>query len=358
MATTTLVTGATGFIGSHVARALLERGDDVRVTVRAGSRTDAIDDLDVRRVTADVTDRRALRRVMQGVQRVFHVAGVTSLRLPEEETYRVNVGGTRAVLGEALRAGVERVVYTSSVAAIGPAPWGATADETQVFRHGNLGIPYVNSKHAAELEALRFAARGLDLVMVCPSHVFGAGDLRRSSTELVRRFLLRRIPAYVDGALNVADVADVAAGHVLADERGVRGERYILGNRNYTWERLFADLGRLSGIEPPAVQLPLAVAVAAAIASERAPGPTPVTPVEVRAGGLWWAYRSSKARRELGWSTRPHEDTVEATVAFHREREGARLARQGTRQPLGLRIAGRAARGAGELAGRLGVPGR
>ena len=176
MATTTLVTGATGFIGSRVARLLVERGDDVRVTVRAGSRTDAIDDLDVRRLTADVTDRRALRRAMRGVERVFHIAGVNSLRTPEEEAWRVNAGGTRAVLGEALRAGVERVVHTSSVAAIGPAPWGSTADETQAFRHGDIGIPYVTSKHAAEVEALRAAARGLDLVMVCPCHVLGAGD--------------------------------------------------------------------------------------------------------------------------------------------------------------------------------------
>jgi len=350
MATTTLVTGATGFIGSRVARLLVERGDDVRVTVRAGSRTDAIDDLDVRRVSADVTDRRALRRAMRGVQRVFHLAGVTALRLPEEEAFRVNVGGTRAVLGEALRAGVERVVHTSSVAAIGPAPWGGTADETQAFRHGHLGIPYVASKHAAEVEALRVAARGLDLVVVCPSYVFGAGGERRSSTELVRRFMLRRIPAYVDGALNVADVADVARGHLLADERGVTGERYILGARNYTWERLFAELGRLSGIEPPAVCLPRPVALAAAEAGQRAPGQLGFgpLPVEVRAAAQWWAYRSAKARRELGWTSRPHEDTVEETVAFYAEREAGRLARSGTRQPLGWRLAG-------GVAGRLGI---
>ncbi|CAA9501678.1 MAG: Dihydroflavonol-4-reductase [uncultured Solirubrobacteraceae bacterium] len=351
MATTTLITGATGFIGERVMHALVERGDDVRATVRAGSRTDVVEELGVRCLTAEITDRRALRRAMKGVEHVFHVAGVTSLRLDEEETFRVNVAGTRAVLGEALRAGVERVVHTSSVAAIGPAPWGTTADETQVFRHGGLGIPYVSSKHAAELEALRYAARGLDLVTVCPTYVLGAGDRGRSSTDLVRRFMLRRIPAYVDGAVNVVDVEDVAAGHLLADEKGVRGERYILGNRNYTWERLLADLGRFSGIEPPAVRLPLAVALAGAAAVERAPGPTPLTPVEVRASGLWWAYRSSKARRELGWRTRPHEDTVEETIAYYREREGGRLARAGTRQPLGLRVAGFAAR---ELTSRLG----
>ncbi|HEX8104976.1 MAG TPA: NAD-dependent epimerase/dehydratase family protein [Solirubrobacteraceae bacterium] len=349
-ATRTLVTGATGFVGSHVARALVERGDDVRITCRPGSRTDAIEDLDVRRLTADVTDRRALRRAMKGVERVFHVAGVTSLRAPEDEAFAVNVGGTRAVLGEALRAGVERVVHTSSIAAIGPAPWGTTADETQVFRHGHLGIPYVSSKHAAEVEALRVAARGLDVVVVCPGHVFGAGDLRRSSTDVVRRFMLRRIPAYVDGAINIVHAADVAAGHVLADERGVSGERYILGDRNYTWDRLYADLARLSGIEAPGLRLPLPVALGMAAAAARSPVPVELgaSPVEIRATGLWWAYRSGKARRELGWTTRPHEDTVEETVRFYAERERGRLARSGTRQPLGWRLA------AG-VAGRLGV---
>ena len=355
MATTTLVTGATGYIGAQVARRLVERGDDVRVTVRPSSRLAAIAGLDVRPVTAEVTDRRALRRAMKGVDRVFHVAGATSLRLPEDQTYAINVGGTRAVLGEALRAGVGRVVYTSSAAAIGPAPWGTTADETQVFRHGALGIPCVSAKHAAELEALRIAARGLELVVVCPTHVLGAGDAGRSSTEVVRRFMLRRIPAYVDGAINVVDVADVAAGHLLADERGRPGERYILGNRNYTWERLLADLGRFSGIEPPVVRLPLPVALAVAAAVERAPGPTPFTVTEIRAAGLWWAYRSGKARRELGWTTRPHEDTVEETVAWYSEREGGRLARLGTRQPLGLRLAARAVRDTGEVASWLGL---
>ena len=154
------------------------------------------------------------------------------------------------MLEECLRAGVERVVHTSSVAAVGPAPAGGTADERQLWR-GGLGIPYVDAKHEAEVEALRIAARGLPVVVVCPAYVLGAGDFGRSSTEIVRRFMLRRIPAYVEGAINVVDVEDVAAGMLLADERGTPGERYILGNRNYTWDRLFADLARLSGVEPP-----------------------------------------------------------------------------------------------------------
>jgi dihydroflavonol-4-reductase len=339
-----LLTGATGFIGSHVARALLARGDDVRVTVRPSSPEKALDGLDVERVTADITDRQAMRRAARGIERAFHVAGSVNLRLPGDQLLRVNAEGTRTVLDACLAAGVERAVHVSSVAAIGPARPGGALDERHV-RPWPLGIPYADAKHAAELEALRIAARGLDVVVACPAHVFGAGDERRSSTEVVRRFLLRRIPAYVDGAINVVDVQDVAAGLLLCDERGKPGERYILGTRNYTWQRLFAELQRISGVEAPALRLPVAAALALAQAAARAPGPTPVTPAEIRAAAQWWTYRSSKARRELGWTTRAHEDTVEETVQYHAERLGERLLRNGRRQPLAWRVIGQAVRG-------------
>jgi dihydroflavonol-4-reductase len=338
-----LVTGATGFIGSHVVRALLARGDDVRVTVRASSPLDALEGLEIERVTADITDRAAMRRAARGVERAFHVAGTTNLRMDAARLLRANAEGTRIVLEACLDAGVERVVHTSSVAAIGPARPGGALDERHV-RTGPLGIPYADAKHAAEVEALRVAARGLEVVLACPGHVFGAGDDRRSSTEVVRRFLLRRFPAYVDGAICVVDVEDVAAGLLLCDERGAAGERYILGTRNYTWQRLFAELQQISGIEGPPVRLPVPVALALAEASVRAPGPTLVTPSEIRAAAHWWTYRSAKARRKLGWTTRPHEETVERTVRYHEERLGDRLRRAGRRQPLGWRVLGRAMR--------------
>src|SRR6476661_7136744 len=265
---TTLVTGATGLVGSHVTRLLVARGDAVRVLVRERSPLDELDGLDVELAHGDVLHRASVRRAMRGVQRVFHVAGLTSLRASADTTFAVNVGGTRIVLEEALRAGVARVVHTSSVAAVGPAPRGSTADEQQVFRAGGYGLPYVNAKHEAEVEAMRMAARGLPVVVVNPAHVFGAGDRHRSSTELVRRFLCGQILAYVDGALNIVDADDVASGHLLADEQGEVGERYILGNRNFTLDRLFADLGRLSGVEPPAVKLPVPVALAMARAAQ------------------------------------------------------------------------------------------
>jgi dihydroflavonol-4-reductase len=336
-----LVTGATGFIGSHVVRALLARGDDVRVTVRASSRHDP--GPDVEKVTADITDRAAMRRAARRTERVFHVAGTTNLRRPADELVRTNAEGTRTVLDACLVAGVQRVVYVSSVAAIGPARPGGALDERHV-RSGPLGIPYADAKHAAEVEALRVAARGLDVVVANVAHVLGRGDERHSSTEVVRRFLLRRIPAYVDGGICIVDVEDVAAGLLLCDERGVGGERYILGTRNYTWQRLFGELQRMSGIEAPAVRLPVPVALALAEAAARTPGPAPLTTAEIRAAAHWWTYRSAKARRELGWTTRPHEDTVEATVRFHEERLGDRLRRNGTRQPLPWRLVGRAMR--------------
>jgi dihydroflavonol-4-reductase len=350
----TLVTGGTGLIGSHVVRALVGRGDDVRVALRPSSRMDNLADLhlELEEAELDVLDRRAVRRALRGVERVFHIAGTTSLRQPAETLFRIDVQCTRTVLEEALRAGVERVVYTSSVAAIGPAPRGSTADERQAFR-GSYGIPYVAAKREAEVEALRLAARGLPVVIVNPAQVFGPGDLYRSSTVLVRRFLRRRIPVYVDGAINIVDVADVARGHLLADERGVVGERYILGNRNYTWERLFADLGRVSGVEPPAVRLPLPAALAFARAAEAVPGVPLVTPVEIRAASKWWTYRNTKAKRELGWKPSPHEETVESTVAWYRAREGDSMAREGSRQPVGLRLAGFAVRQAGGVIGRF-----
>jgi dihydroflavonol-4-reductase len=349
----TLVTGATGLVGSHVARALVQRGDAVRVTFRDRSRWDNLAGLDVESVNCDVCDRRSVRRALKGIERVFHVAGMTSLRAPARELFRVNVLGTRTVLEECRAADVQRVVFTSSVAALGPARHGSTADETNVFEAGGFDIPYVNAKREADAEAMRLAALGLPVIIVNPTHVLGRGDVNRSTTEVVRRFLRREIPLYVDGALCVVDAADVARGQLLADERGALGERYILGGRNFTLDRLFADLGRLSGVEPPALKLPVGAALALAEALERMPGRPALTRTEVRAGSLWWAYRSTKAKRELGWQTSPHEDTLEATIAWYREREGDDLARPGARQPAAWRLAGAAGRLVGGVASRL-----
>jgi dihydroflavonol-4-reductase len=286
---------------------------------------------------ADIRDRATIRRALKGADRVFHIAGLQSTHPNDaERLYQVNVGGTRIVLEEALRAGVERVVYTSSAAAVGPAPEGQTADERQLFTAAHLNIPYVNSKHEAEVEAMRLAARGLPLVVVNPCNVFGRGDIYARATSMVRRFLLGRLPVYTNGALNVVDVGDVAKGHVLADERGLVGERYILGNRNYTTDRLFADLARLSGVEHPPLKLDPTVAVrlGQAIESLVPRGRAPISSDEIRLTTCWWTYRNAKAKRELGFQPSPHEDTIEATVEWYLEREADRLARSRRTQPV------------------------
>ena len=334
----TLVTGGSGFIGSHVTRLLVERGDQVRALVHRRSRP--LDGLELEQVRGDVTDRRSVRRALRGVDRVFHLAGSANLTLTRGRMFRLNVEGARIVLEEALRAEVTRVVLTSSASAIGPAPAKQIADERTGWEAGRYAIPFADSKHAEEVEALRLLGRGLPLVTVNPTHVLGAGDPGRSSTAFVLRFLRRQIPAYVEGTLNVVGVEDVARGHLLADERGQVGERYILGNRNYTTDRLFADLGRLSGVEPPAVKLPLPVALGLTEAVSRLGGPQLPTPTEVRASSLNWAFSNAKARRELRWRTSPHEDCLEETIAFYRDTPGFRVARPGTRQPLSLRALG------------------
>jgi dihydroflavonol-4-reductase len=351
----TLVTGGNGFVGSAVVRLLAERGDDLRLTVRKRSRVDQLRGIEYQAVNCDVLDRAAVRRAMKGVERVFHLAGLVSMRPADEDRlFDVNVGGTRIVLEEAMRAGVERVVHTSSVGAVGHSAPGDAADERQLFTAGHLGISYINSKHESEVEALRLAAQGCPVVVVNPAYVLGAGDVYARTTSIVRRFLLGRIPAYVGGALNIVDVEDVARGHLLADERGQVGERYILGNRNYTLGRLFADLTRLSGVEAPALRLTPAVALALAQTFEVAPVRAPITVQEVRLASHWWTYRNTKAKRELGWSTSPHEDTVEATVEWYLEQEGDRLARARRTQPVGWKAAAAAVRAAEGIAGAAG----
>ena len=336
----TLVTGGNGFIGSAVTRLLAERGDELRLLVRRRSRLGQLSDLEFEKVVGDVRDRRAVRRALKGVDRVFHLAGVISLRDADADLlFEVNVGGTRTVMEEALRAEVERVVHMSSVASIGPAPWGQTADERQLFTAAHLGIPYVNSKHEGEAEAMRLAARGLPVVVANPAYVFGAGDVYGRATAIVRRFMLGRIPAYVPGGLNVVDVQDVARGVLLCDERGEVGERYILGNRNYTLDRLFADLARLSGVEPPAMRLSPPLALRLTQAAEAAGIWTGFTSTDAKLAGQWWCYRNGKAKRELGWTTTPHEDPIEATVAWYRDREADRLARTPRSQPVTLKAA-------------------
>jgi dihydroflavonol-4-reductase len=337
----TLVTGGSGFIGTHLVRALAKRGDELRLLARRGSKLDHLDDVEFERAGGDITNRSAVRRAMEGVSQVFHVAGSTSMRFgAQKRVFEINVTGTRVVMEEALRAGVEQVVHTSSAGAIGPARPGGTADESQAFTAGHLGIAYINAKHEAEVEALRAAAHGLAVIVVNPTFVLGPDDPSGTSNALVKRLLLRQIPFYVEGGLNIVDVRDVAKGHLLAARKGEVGERYILGGRNFTLDRLFADIGRISGVPPPPIKVPAGPSIAAVAAAKRAGIPVPVSVDEVRSGAQWWTYRSTKAKKELGFKPRPHEETLEDTVNWLSERLGDRVGRA-PRTDIALRAFGR-----------------
>jgi dihydroflavonol-4-reductase len=351
----TLVTGATGFIGSHVARALAERGDELKLFVRRDTHREHLADLDFEVVTGDITDRRSVKRSMKGVGRVFHCAGTTSLRPADtDRVFAVNLDGATNVMTAALEADVERVVHMSSAAALGPARPGKVADENQRFTAGSLGIPYVNSKHEAEVEGLYLAARGLDVVFVSPTFVLGPDAPSRGTTSmgLVRRFLMRQIPVYSEGALNIVDVRDVAKGHLLADEKGGTAERYILAGRNFTIQRLFADLARLSGVEPPPLKVNRAIAVRSAELITGLGLPLAVSVDEVKSGTLWWTYRNTKAKRELGFRPRPHEETLEDAVTWQMNALGDRVPASRPGYELPLRAVGGAVRVGRRLVGR------
>jgi dihydroflavonol-4-reductase len=322
----TLVTGGSGFIGSHLVRALARRGDELRLLARRDSKLDHLDKIEFERVTGDITDRRAVRRAVDGVDRVFHCAGTTSMRQGSaDRVFEVNVIGTRYVMEEALRAEVGRVVFTSSAGSIGPAKPGGTADESQAFTVGHLGIAYINSKHEAEVEAVRVAAHGLPLVVLNPTFVLGPDDPSGTSNRLIRRVLLRQIPFYVDGGLNVVDVRDVASGHLLADKKGKPGERYILGGRNFTLTRLFADIGRISDVPPPPLKVPVGLTITASALGRRVGLGGPVSEDELLSAAQWWTFRSTKAKKELGFRPRPHEETLEDAVRWQMDLLGNRV---------------------------------
>ena len=323
----TLVTGGTGFVGLHLATELERRGDELRLLVRESSNLDPLEGIEFERAIGDVTDRDSVRRSMQGVDRVFHVAGTTSMRTRDRiRVFQVNVGGTRNVFEEALSAGVERAILTSSSSAVGAARPGETIDEDAPFTVGRLGVAYINSKHDAELVAMRTAARGLPVVIVNPSFVLGPDDPnpRGTSNALIRRLLLRRIPGYVDGGINIVDVRDVARGHLLADERGETSERYLLTGRNFTLQRLFADLSRIAGVPTPPVRMHGRLVVMGVEGMELIGVRLPTSPDEVRSGTQWFTYRNDKAREKLDWEPRPHEETLEDAVHWQIQELGER----------------------------------
>ena len=282
---TTLVTGATGFVGSHVARQLVSAAQSVRVLARPNSNLEALAGLHVEYFEGDLRDQKSLERAMHGVRRVFHVAADYRLWTPRpEEIYEINVEGTRKLLAAAQRARVERIVYTSTVATIAVPRNGALPNEdTQAALDEMIGH-YKRSKFLAEQVAVEAVSAGLPVVIVNPTAPVGPWDWKPTPTgRIILDFLKGKMPAYVDTGLNVAPVEDIAAGHLLAAEKGRVGERYILGGRNMTLKQILDALSAITGRPAPRVRLPHALALAAGYADQwfsRLAGREPQIPVE------------------------------------------------------------------------------
>jgi len=351
---TVCVTGGTGFIGAHVASLAAEAYGPPRVTYREEGRLTRLGGLEVEAVRADVLDRSALRRAFRGCDTVFHAAGLVRSR-PPELVWQVNALAPRVAVEAAAAEGVRRVVVTSSVAGIGPAPAERPGTEEDVYSGWGLGLTYPDAKHEGESEALAAGARlGVDVVVVNPSYVFGPPVYRalpgETSTRMVGNYLRGRLPAVVDAETNVVDVRDAAEGHLLAAERGTRGERYVLGGHDVRWVDLLERVAKLSGVHQPLVVLPVEAGVVARTAeSLRLPGLVAAEGIVLMAQN--WRYSSRKAQRELGYQARSLEETLRDTIEWYRELiEGGVL---GGGRPSALSLAAAGVR----LADRTGLLG-
>ena len=320
-----LVTGATGFVGAAVARALLREGWEVRALARKSSDRRNLQRIPVEVVEGDLNDAASLAAAVAGCEALFHVAADYRLgAFDPRELYRTNVDGTRNILGAARAAGVRRVVYTSSVATIGIPKDGTPGSEDTPSTLADMVGHYKRSKFLAE-EAAREAVRaGSEVVIVNPSTPVGPGDIKPTPTgQLVFDAAAGRMPAYVDTGLNIVHVDDVAAGHLLAFHRGRNGERYILGGQDMTLREILADISRLVGRKPPTVRLPSAVVMPIAYVAEavaRVTGrPTRVTVEGVRMARKLMFFSSAKATRELGYQSRPPVQAFADAIEWFRD---------------------------------------
>jgi dihydroflavonol-4-reductase len=317
------VTGATGFVGSHVAELLQQEGADLRLLVRPGSRTDNIDFLRAERVPGDLTDFASLRKGMSGCDAVFHVAADYRLWVRNPDVmYRANVDGTLAIMDAARETRVKRVVITSSVATMGFLSDGTVVDEETPVDLGHMIGHYKRSKFMAEQSALAAGRAGAPVVVVNPTTPIGERDIKPTPTgRIVVDFLNRNFPAYVDTGLNLADVKEVARGHLLAMEKAKPGERYILGGENLTLKQILDKLSIISGIPSPTWQVPHAMAMGFAAFDElftgRLRGKEPRATVEaVRMGRKKMFASSSKAERELGYRVLAVDDALRRASAW------------------------------------------
>jgi dihydroflavonol-4-reductase len=310
-----------------VVRGLLEQGREVRALIEPGASQAALDALHsgVDRVVVDVVDGAAMARALAGCESFYHLAAVYKIWAKDPDLiHRVNVEGTTASLLAAQRAGVRRVVYTSSIAAVGLKEGGEPSDETVPFNLWPIASPYVATKHLSERIALQFAAAGLPLVVVNPAMPFGPGDRAPTPTGRILLGLLRgEIPGYTAGGFSIIDVDDCAAGHLLAEERGRTGERYLLTNHNVTVRDFLQQAAKIAGVRAPLVRIPGAAAQAIGLGMElwadhvshREPQGTLRA---VRYAQRLAFFDNRKARVELGLPTRPLAETIERAVSFFR----------------------------------------
>lgn len=324
---TVLVTGATGFVGSAIARKLLAAGFSMRTLVRPNSHNlQQLDGLDVEVAKGDIRDADSVRHAMVGIHAVFHVAADYRLWAPDPgEIVSSNVAGTRTIMEEALRAGVERVVYTSSVATLAPRADGSPADESiPLSEQEGIGA-YKRSKIAAErlVEAM-VAERRLPAVIVNPSTPIGPRDIRPTPTgRIILEAARGRIPGFVDTGLNLVHVDDVADGHLAALRRGVIGERYILGGTNVSLANMLTDIAAIVGRRAPRLRIPRAVGILAAYAAEamaRVSGKEPLATLDgIRMAKHRMYFTAAKAERELGFRARPYREGLADAIGWFRQ---------------------------------------
>jgi dihydroflavonol-4-reductase len=318
------VTGATGFLGSHVARALESAGSDLRLLVRANSDTRNVEGLRADRVVGDLCDPQSIERAMAGCDAVFHVAADYRLWIPDPAPmYRANVEGTQAILNAARKHGIRRVVYTSSVATMGFKSDGSLADEDSPVALSDMIGHYKRSKFMAEQVALD--ARGVEVVVVNPTTPIGERDVKPTPTgRIVLDFLKKKFPAYVDTGLNLVDATECAHGHLMAYEKGRSGQRYILGGENLTLKQILDKLAAITGLPSPTIRVPYFVALATGVVDElvtgRVMGKEPRATIDaVRMGRKKMFVTSAKAERELGWKIVPVDGALRRAAEWFRD---------------------------------------
>jgi dihydroflavonol-4-reductase len=317
------VTGATGFVGSHVARVLAAQGANLRLLVRSSSDLRNIQELQAERVVGDLRDAASLKKAVSGCDVVFHVAADYRLWVRDpEQMYRSNVEGTKAMLEAARENKVRRVVYTSSVATMGFQPNGHLADEDSPVSLANMIGLYKRSKFLAEEIAIQAGRSGMDVVVVNPTTPVGERDIKPTPTgRIVVDFLKKKFPAYVDTGLNLVDVAECARGHVSALEKGKSGERYILGGENLTLKQILDKLAAIAGLPSPRIKVPYVVALATGVVDQVFTGyirnREPRATIDaVRMGRKKMFVSSGKAERDLGWKTVPVDGALRRAVEW------------------------------------------